>query len=87
MTDKEQWLEDRLEYAERQIELLTEGRDTMGALWASEKQARHATEAKLAEAVDILKRITFTADSNDHDGWYDALNDARYLVAEQEKTK
>jgi hypothetical protein len=44
-------------------------------------------EAKLAKAVDILKCITFTADSNDHDGWYDALNDARYLVAELEKTE
>jgi nitrate reductase assembly molybdenum cofactor insertion protein NarJ len=55
MSDQEQWLADRLEYAERQIELLTEARDTMGALWAREKETRHAAEAKLAKAVAVLQ--------------------------------
>jgi hypothetical protein len=69
MSDQEQWLADRLEYAERQIELLTEARDTMGALWANEKQARHAAEAKLAKAVEALKKAqSYITDLEEHEG-------------------
>jgi len=68
------------------IEQLLESIKGLSQAWATAAVEREVSEGKLDKAVDILKRITFTADSNDHDGWYDALNEARHLVAAQEKT-
>jgi hypothetical protein len=82
MTDQEQWLEDRLEYAERQIELLTEARDTMGALWAREKETRHAAEAKLAKAVEAIREMIQDADYPN-----DVWKTGTATLAELEKTQ
>lgn len=61
MTDEEliahlrlQGLDKDVAAADR-IEHLIEARNTMGNLWANEKEAKHNAEAKLAKAVEALK--------------------------------
>jgi hypothetical protein len=41
-------------------------------------------DAKLAKAVEVLTRLLATAHADDHDGWQDALKDARTALAEIE---
>jgi hypothetical protein len=44
-------------------------------------------EENLTKAVGVIKVILATAHVDDHEGWYDALNDAQELIAELEKTE
>jgi hypothetical protein len=46
-----------------------------------------AAEDRLAKAVEVLTRLLATAHADDHDGWQDALKDARALLAEIEGEK
>lgn len=49
--------------AATRIEQLIEARNTMGNLWANEKEARHNAEAKLAKAVEALTPFAKAADA------------------------
>jgi chromosome segregation ATPase len=50
-------------------------------------QAVRDLETKLAKAVEVLTRLLATAHADDHDGWQDALKDARATLAEIEGEK
>jgi hypothetical protein len=43
-------------------------------------------EARLGKAVEVLTRLLATAHADDHDGWQDALKDARATLAEIESS-
>jgi len=69
------------------IEQLVKELDLSNELGKALEEDAGQLRAKLAKAVDVIKVILFTAHADDHESWYDALDDASTLLAELEKTE
>jgi hypothetical protein len=76
---------DLIDAVEARIEELERERDDAQINHAAWKLEAEATQANLAKAMDIIKRILNAApDAEDHTGWAQLLDDSAAVLAELE---